>query len=115
LFQRWTNNYWHSPIHRVVNSTVTHEEVDHHDHPHPATANLNFATSKIRGRQAIVVFTGPLEECVIDPSDVLSRVNNEEQKNLIKNANEGDLFSPVKTKDYFLMKINRTNQLQNLK
>jgi hypothetical protein len=56
-----------------------------------------------------------LEECVIDPSDVLSRVNNEEQKNLIKNANEGDLFSPVKTKDYFLMKINRTNQLQNLK
>lgn len=100
LIQRWTNNRWHSPLHRVVNSSLLSAPIPSitegkEDKPLPGSEALN--SSRNYPRQAIVFFSGPMEEVLISP---LANVT----------AESSIVFEPIKSIDFLLMKINATNQ-----
>jgi isopenicillin N synthase-like dioxygenase len=84
LIQRWTNDRWHSPLHRVVNAQD--------------------GRGAGRSRQALVFFTGPLEQCLIEPFAECCK----------RNENDGDSeesrrYPSILAGDHLLMKLNRTN------
>ncbi len=55
LLQRWTNNYWHSPLHRVVNPTITNTRICEDG---VMTSDLGVQEYETDSRQSIVFFTG---------------------------------------------------------
>lgn len=100
LFQRWTSDRWHSPVHRVVNPSIIASSKTG-----GLTDNSALANSRNIPRQAIIFFSGPLDECLITPvsmPDSLEAVPESFAKH----------YDSVKTNDYFLMKIDRTNKIK---
>lgn len=100
LIQRWTNDRWHSPLHRVINSK-----------PIPSSS-MTFSAgdgevvgSKDVSRLAIVFFSGPLDECVVSPLPLSSNPDHDESKD----GKVEPKFAPIKSYDHFLLKINPTN------
>ena len=118
LIQRWTNDYWHSPLHRVVtasattstanNSTTTVSEdstlTNHTAADNTATTDIpvEVAPSSVLSRQAIVFFTGPLEDCVINSLDP-ALMRNVSWNSAMKK------YPPIRSGDHLLQKINKTN------
>jgi hypothetical protein len=106
LIQRWTNDYWLSPLHRVVTSKATDTT--------PAVPSASPSEGEpdteagalpasVASRQAIVFFTGPLEDCVIESLDPA----------LMRNVDPSEVpnrkYPPIRSGDHLLMKLNRTN------
>lgn len=83
LMQRWTNDRWHSPLHRVVS---------------PA----NQSTMPVP-RQAIVFFSGPLSEVEVSPLS-LSQTGS----NPTADA-EAPRYPPIRSGEHLLLKIARSN------
>ena len=111
LIQRWTNDYWHSPLHRVVTasattSTATTVSEDSTPTDHTTADNTDIpvevAPSSVLSRQAIVFFTGPLEDCVINSLDPALMRNVSWNSTMRK-------YPPIRSGDHLLQKINKTN------
>ncbi len=89
LFQRWTNDHWHSALHRVVHSSVYRED----------DSLLGEATVADHVcRYSLVFFTGPLAESVIESIEG------------INDAESAPRYPPIKSHDHLLFKLNRTNK-----
>lgn len=83
LMQRWTNDRWHSPLHRVVSPA------NQSNMPVP--------------RQAIVFFSGPLSDVEVSPLAV-------SQTALIPTVDaEAPRYPPIRSGEHLLLKIARSN------
>ena len=127
LIQRWTNDIWHSPLHRVVTSRAATGEPPHQlitpttsatttttastssslqqqgdDSLASTTASISSAAASQLSRQAIVFFTGPLEDCVIEGLDP------QEMRN-VDVTGMRERYPPMRAGDHLLMKIKKTN------
>jgi isopenicillin N synthase-like dioxygenase len=108
IIQRWTNDRWHSPLHRVVGNAR------HLPHTLAAGAKkssssfqvggggekpVDSALEKYSSRWTLVFFSGPLADCVVEvlPSTVVT------------GPDRPALYAPVRSGDYLAMKLNRTN------
>jgi isopenicillin N synthase-like dioxygenase len=120
LIQRWTADYWHSPLHRVVtfsalqsdNAAPSASSSTVFAAPNTALASgeLHTCDSAALSRQAIVFFTGPLENCLIESLDAAVMRNVHVQAN-----GEGEplkSYPPIRSGDHLLMKLNKTNLTQ---
>jgi isopenicillin N synthase-like dioxygenase len=96
LIQYWTNGLFHSPLHRVVNPSILPSSSSVFTAVEENAANQS---SDEYSRQSIVFFSGPLDDCMVEP---LAWLPQEEPKPPI-------LFPSIRSKDHLLMKINRTN------
>lgn len=107
LIQRWTNDYWHSPLHRVVTSAAVEyqptAENTAAEEASPAPAPVDIASAGVASRQAIVFFTGPLEDCIVETLD--PRL----MRNVPLSAMSATRYPPIRSGDHLLMKLNRTN------
>jgi len=117
FIQRWTNDIWHSPLHRVVTATIAPNHSANAslpDNTSVATASETLSTTNVVhndgsgdagrvARQSIVFFSGPLEHCVIECIDPA----------LMKPEVVGDMrvrkYAPIRSGDHLMMKLNRTN------
>ena len=101
LIQRWTNDYWLSPIHRVVAKPVITKVVPPSGDD-TETSNRSSEMDlrvEIPGRQAIVFFTGPLEDCIVE---VLPLPHIQQHRG-------GAVYPPVRSGDWLQMKLNKIN------
>ena len=112
FIQRWTNDIWHSPLHRVVTATIaqhitlpdpTATDANETSPTHADAQNENSGNAGRFARQSIVFFSGPLEHCLIECIDPA----------LMKPEVVGDMrvrrYAPIRSGDHLLMKLNRTN------
>jgi hypothetical protein len=109
LIQRWTNDYWHSPLHRVVTSAAVDNQsaadntAAEEASPAPTPAPVDIASAAVASRQAIVFFTGPLEDCIVEALDPSL------MRNVPLSAMSATRYPPIRSGDHLLMKLNRTN------
>lgn len=100
LIQRWTNDRWHSPLHRVVCSSATSSQLHQ-----PGLSNTVPPTvADFVSRQAIVFFTGPIEDHVIEVLECCRSGDDEAVQRK---------YPPIRSGDHLLMKLNRTNLTVN--
>jgi hypothetical protein len=73
----------------------------------PADEYNRPCASATLSRQAIVFFTGPLENCLIESLDaaVMRNVDKDSEEEL-------KAYPPIRSGDHLLMKLNRTNLTQ---
>lgn len=128
LIQRWTNDLWHSPLHRVVTaSAMVPLDDDGRDHQVEGSAGAGAGTGNCPSvdterpaadldtgssagslsRQAIVFFSGPLEDSMvicIDPALMTAAQQQQqpEQRAEVK-------YAPIRAGDFLFMKLNKTN------
>ena len=100
LIQHWTNGQWHSPLHRVVNPTSTLLLLEDTNQKKESNAMVEKSAHDY-SRQALVFFTGPLDDCMVEPLAWLS--TNESKQSIPL------LYPPIRSYDHLLMKLNRTN------
>ncbi|KAJ1430246.1 hypothetical protein B484DRAFT_448980 [Ochromonadaceae sp. CCMP2298] len=96
LFQRWTNDRWHSPLHRVVTQRMDTGADTGAEGKAEAEAGEVVSIPSLP-RQSIVFFTGPLEDCTIEVLDLPGE------------PKQGPKYPPIRSGDHLLMKLNRTN------
>lgn len=96
FLQRWTNDHWISPVHRVVGqpSLDTADILDTKvvDKKIPKLAEINLS------RKSIVFFSGPVKDVLID-TIVTVGLNGE---------NLTPKYEPIKAGDHLKMKLSQT-------
>lgn len=83
LMQRWTNDRWHSPLHRVVSP--------------PNQSKMPVP------RQAIVFFSGPLSDVEVSPLPVSQTGSSP------TDSPEPPRYPPIRSGEHLLLKITRSN------
>ena len=148
LIQRWTNDTWHSPLHRVVTATAsavttvppascTNTNTDFSTPMHSASSSCQphaqIAVDTVSqayqsptspsplaqhggllSRQAIVFFTGPMENCVIDPATLPVQGKDDDggvSDSAAPPPTIAAKYPPIRCGDHLNMKLNRTNQV----
>jgi hypothetical protein len=129
IIQRWTNDRWHSPLHRVVgNRRHIPRSLPQHQH-HTDGNNSNndnnngnsssggfFSTAAeevsialkrdaivgkdFSSRWTLVFFSGPLADNIVQVLDSPAVVSHPDRP---------AKYEPVRSGDYLMMKLNRTN------
>eukprot|EP01039_Chlorochromonas_danica_P010276 gene10276-11372_t len=86
LMQRWTNDRWLSPLHRVTLDTEM----------------INSVSQKTHSRLSLVFFSGPLDKAVVEP--FASCVDE----------GQNSKYGPILSGDHLQQKLNRTNEMVEL-
>lgn len=91
LMQRWTNNRWISPVHRVTG-------------PRAGSA------AAAQGRSALVYFSGPMADAIVEVCSVCSASCLERERRVGDHVGiaETAVYEPVAALDYLMAKINPT-------
>jgi hypothetical protein len=115
LISHWTAGRWHSPLHRVVTSAEVNAASAATNATGPFTSSTDSIDTK-RARQSIVFFTAPLQQCLIDCRDILSAQQSAAHsaagttaESECEGASLIDRYPPIRSIDFLLQKINKTN------
>lgn len=120
IIQRWTNDRWHSPLHRVVgNRRHIPRSLRHHgtDESSSNSSHGGFFSSAAEevsnalkrdaivgkdfsSRWTLVFFTGPLADSIVQVLDCPA---------VMSHPDRPAKYEPVRSGDYLMMKLNRTN------
>lgn len=110
VIQRWTNDRWHSPLHRVVGNrrhiprslpsncgdgffSKAAEEVS-------AALKSGAITTDFSSRWTLVFFSGPLADNIVQVLDCPA---------VMSQPDRPAKYEPIRSGDYLMMKLNKTN------
>lgn len=95
IIQRWTNDRWHSPLHRVIGSSCR----KHPDGAGQESVAASSAIVDLRSRWSLVFFSGPLADSIVEVLD----------SPVVVGPDNPPKYEPIRSGDYLQMKLNRTN------